>query len=66
MTTTQTPIDWTSVLLDQAARHWTNQLRPRFEGLTDEEYLWEPTPGAWNVHASRAGHDRACRVAAAS
>lgn len=39
MTTTQTPIDWTSVLLDQAARHWTNQLRPRFEGLTDEEYL---------------------------
>ncbi|GIF40010.1 DinB family protein [Actinoplanes xinjiangensis] len=23
--------------------------RPRLEGLTDEEYLWEPAPGAWNV-----------------
>ena len=55
MTTTQTPIDWTSVLLDQAARHWTNQLRPRFEGLTDEEYFWEPTPGAWNVHPRGQG-----------
>ena len=55
MTTTQTSIDWTSVLVDQAARHWTNQLRPRFEGLTDEEYLWEPTPGAWNVHPRGQG-----------
>jgi hypothetical protein len=55
MTTTQTSIDWTSTLVDQAARHWTNQLRPRFEGLTDEEYLWEPTPGAWNVHPRGEG-----------
>ena len=55
MTTTQTSIDWTSVLVDQAAWHWTNQLRPRFEGLADEEYLWEPTPGAWNVHPRGQG-----------
>ncbi len=55
MTTTQTSIDWTSALVDQAARHWTNQLRPRLEGLTDEEYLWEPTPGAWNVHPRGQG-----------
>ena len=48
MTTTQTSIDWTSALVDQAARHWTNQLRPRYEGLTDDDYLCEPTPGAWN------------------
>jgi len=55
MTTTRTTIDWTSVLVDQADWHWTNQLRPRFEGLTDEEYLWEPTPGAWNVHPRGQG-----------
>jgi hypothetical protein len=55
MTTTPTTIDWTSVLVDQAARHWTTQLRPRLEGLTDEEYLWEPTPGAWNVHPRGQG-----------
>ena len=55
MTSTQTSIDWTAVLVDQAARHWTNQLRPRFEGLSDEEYLWEPTPGAWNVHPRGQG-----------
>src|SRR3954447_22769766 len=55
MTTTRTPIDWTTALVDQAARHWDNQLRPRFAGLTDEEYLWEPTPGAWNVHPRGQG-----------
>ncbi|GAA2473510.1 DinB family protein [Terrabacter carboxydivorans] len=55
MTSTRTSIDWTAVLVDQAARHWTNQLRPRLEGLTDEEYLWEPTPGAWNVHPRGQG-----------
>ena len=55
MTTTRTTIDWTSVLVDQADWHWTNQLRPRFEGLTDEEYLWEPTPGAWNLHPRGQG-----------
>ena len=55
MTTTRTTIDWTSVLVDPADWHWTNQLRPRFEGLTDEEYLWEPTPGAWNVHPRGQG-----------
>jgi hypothetical protein len=36
-------------LLEQLTWHWDNQLRPRLEGLTDEEYLWEPVPGAWNL-----------------
>lgn len=39
---------WNSLLVDQIDRHWTHQLRPRLEGLTDEEYLWEPVP-SWNV-----------------
>lgn len=55
MTPTTTTIDWTTVIVDQAARHWTNQLRPRLEGLTDDEYFWEPTPGAWNVHPRGQG-----------
>ena len=53
-----TTIDWTSQLSDQLTWHWDNQLRPRLEGLTDEEYFWEPVPG-WSVRRrgtpSRAG-----------
>jgi hypothetical protein len=48
-------LDWPRVLSDQLDWHWTNQLRPRLDGLTDEEYLWEPTPGAWNVHPRGQG-----------
>ncbi|MCY7340443.1 MAG: DinB family protein [Pseudonocardia sp.] len=43
-------IDWTAQLVEQLERHWSTQLRPRLEGLTDAEYFWEPAPGAWNVH----------------
>jgi hypothetical protein len=42
-------VDWTKELLDQLDWHWTNHLRPRFDGLTDEEYLWEPVEGCWSV-----------------
>lgn len=49
-TTQSTGTDWTAHLVEQIEWHWTNQLRPRLEGLTDEEYFWEPTAGAWNVH----------------
>ena len=41
-------MDWGAELLDQLEWHWDNQLRDRLEGLTDEEYFWEPVPG-WNV-----------------
>ncbi|MEV6603014.1 DinB family protein [Kutzneria sp. NPDC051319] len=44
-----TNLDWTDLLIDQADWHWTNQLRPRLEGLSDDEYRWEPVAGAWNV-----------------
>jgi hypothetical protein len=46
MTTT---LDWPTLLNEQLTFHWTNQLRPRLDGLTDEEYLWEPAPGAWSL-----------------
>ena len=42
-------IDWTDRLLDQLTWHWDHQLRPGLEGLTDDEYLWEPVPGCWSL-----------------
>jgi hypothetical protein len=47
--TTTTTLTWNPLLLDQLDWHWQRQLRPRLEGLTDEEYFWEPVPGAWNI-----------------
>jgi hypothetical protein len=56
-TASTTTLDWNAQLLEQIDFHWQRQLRPRLDGLTDAEYLWEPVAGAWNVRA-RAGHDR--------
>src|SRR3984957_1159848 len=42
-------IDWVTQLADQLDWHWGAQLRPRLEGLTDEEYFWEPVANCWNV-----------------
>ena len=38
-------IDWTHELVEQFDWHWTRHLRPRLDGLTDDEYLWEPVRG---------------------
>lgn len=35
---------WNPLLRDQLAWHWTRQLRDRLDGLTDDEYFWEPVP----------------------
>src|SRR4051794_19586949 len=48
-------IDWGPLLLEQLTWHWENQLRPKLDGLTDEEYLWEPVPGSWSIR--RGGGD---------
>jgi hypothetical protein len=45
---TPTP-SWNALLLDQLELHWTYALRPRLQGLTDAEYLWEPVPDAWSI-----------------
>ncbi|QUQ63774.1 DinB family protein [Kutzneria sp. CA-103260] len=49
-------MNWNELLIDQADWHWRNQLRPRLEGLTDAEYLWEPVDGAWNVRPRGSSH----------
>ncbi|MFI6263704.1 DinB family protein [Micromonospora sp. NPDC051006] len=46
---------WNSLLRDQLAWHWTNQLRDRRDGLTDDEYFWEPSPGSWSVRPRGTG-----------
>ena len=38
-------------LAEQLDFHWRAQLRPRLDGLTDDEYFWEPVPDCWTVHA---------------
>jgi DinB superfamily len=43
-------MDITTQLADQLDFHWRAQLRPRLDGLTDDEYFWEPVKGCWTVH----------------
>jgi hypothetical protein len=50
-----TDVDWNFQLAEQLDWHWREQLRPRLNGLTDEEYRWEPGPGAWNVRPRGTG-----------
>ncbi|MFG1776783.1 DinB family protein [Micromonospora sp. NPDC049051] len=47
--------DWNPLLREQLDWHWTNQLRGRLDGLTDDEYFWEPTPDCWNVRPRGTG-----------
>lgn len=42
--------DLTAYLADQLDWHWQGQLRPRLEGLSDDEYFWQPVPHCWTVH----------------
>jgi DinB superfamily len=50
-------IDWNAEVVDQLESHWQQQLRPRLDGLTDEEYFWQPVPGCWTL--SRRGESSA-------
>ena len=45
---------WNDRLLEQIGFHWTHALRPRLDGLTDEEYLWEPVP-SWSIRRRGTG-----------
>lgn len=47
--------NWNLLLRDQLAWHWTGQLRDRLDGLTDDEYFWEPAPGCWSVRQRGTG-----------
>ncbi len=51
-------IDWAYELVEQVDWHWREQLRPRYDGLSDEEYFWEPVANCWNVHPRGQGRAR--------
>lgn len=42
-------IDWIHDVPEQLDWLSRTQARPRLDGLSHEEYLWEPAPGAWPV-----------------
>ncbi len=42
-------------VLALVAEAYENRLAPRLEGLTDEEYVWEPAPDCWTIHANGDG-----------
>jgi hypothetical protein len=45
----------TEQLAGQLDWHWRTHLRPRLDGLTDEEYFWEPVPGMWSIRPAGNG-----------
>jgi len=47
--------DWHGLAVEQLTWHWEHHARPRLDGLTDEEYLWEPVPGAWSIRPRGTG-----------
>ncbi|GAA2218703.1 DinB family protein [Promicromonospora sukumoe] len=55
---TTPPAVWRDLLLDQLTFYWDFHLRPRLEGLTDAEYLWEPASPAWSVRPGPDGEPR--------
>lgn len=56
-------INITEEMVRQLDRHWQNAARPRLDGLTDDEYFWEPVPDCWNV---RRRGDSTAPIAAGS
>src|SRR5437660_1251888 len=46
---TMPPMNWGHEVTEQLRWHWENHVRPRLDGLTDVEYLWEPASDCWNL-----------------
>jgi hypothetical protein len=42
-------LDWKGMAIEQLEWYWGTLLRPRLEGLTDEEHFWEPVAGCWSI-----------------
>jgi hypothetical protein len=49
-------MDWVRAIAeDQLGFYFDHSLWPRLQGLTDDEYYWEPVEGAWSVRRTAAG-----------
>ncbi|WP_409466852.1 DinB family protein [Amycolatopsis sp. GA6-003] len=49
--------DWTNELTEQLDWHWQHHVRPKLEGLTDDEYFWQPVANCWTVHPRASEND---------
>ncbi|ATY09466.1 DinB family protein [Amycolatopsis sp. AA4] len=49
--------DWTNELTEQLDWHWQHHVRPKLEGLTDDEYLWQPVADCWTVRPRTSEND---------
>lgn len=47
--------DGGELLIGQLEFYWDVHLRPRLDGLTDDEYLWEPAQPSWTVRRDADG-----------
>jgi hypothetical protein len=47
--------EWSRLVIDQLDFYMHAHLRPRLQGLTDDEYFWEPVDGCWSVRRGRDG-----------
>ncbi len=48
-------IDWRRLLVGQLEFYWDTHLWPRLQGLTDDEYFWEPADGRWSLRRGEDG-----------
>jgi len=48
-------MDRVDMLVSIMARSYA-RLRARLEGLTDDEFFWQPGPGSWTIYQDRPGH----------
>jgi DinB superfamily len=46
---------WASLIVDQLDFYMEAHLLPRLEGLTDEEFFWEPVEACWSVRPRANG-----------
>jgi DinB superfamily len=49
-------VDWNQTLREQLTFHWQYILRPRLDGLTDDEYFWEPVADCWSLRPRGQTH----------
>lgn len=47
---TERTVDWKHELLDQMDFYHAGYLMPRLEGLTNDEYFWQPVANCWTVN----------------
>src|SRR4051794_9938816 len=47
---------WHEQALEQLTFHWDVHVRPHLEGLTDDEYVWEPAPDCWSIRRREDAH----------